>query len=154
MHCFAFSGFRSPPTKPRTPRLVRLERFELPTTCLEGRCSIQLSYRRSSTCEIELLGCKLAIPGQNLHPNLLANSSLNFDPRQWSGQRDLNPRPPAPKAGALAKLRYAPFSDKDYSIGFLLYSQAYSYNFLNCILELFSIRTLNFLHSPFVGQFP
>ena len=28
----------------------------------------------------------------------------------WSGRRDLNPRPPAPKAGALAKLRYAPFS--------------------------------------------
>src|SRR5665648_638212 len=26
--------------------LVRLERFEPPTSCLEGRCSIQLSYRR------------------------------------------------------------------------------------------------------------
>ena len=27
----------------------------------------------------------------------------------WSGQEDLNLRPPAPKAGALAKLRYAPY---------------------------------------------
>ena len=26
--------------------MVRLERFELPTHGLEGRCSIQLSYRR------------------------------------------------------------------------------------------------------------
>ena len=26
----------------------------------------------------------------------------------WSGRRDLNPGPPAPKAGALAKLRHAP----------------------------------------------
>ena len=28
----------------------------------------------------------------------------------WSGQQDLNLRPPAPKAGALAKLRYTPMS--------------------------------------------
>jgi hypothetical protein len=27
-------------------RLARLERFELPTRCLEGSCSIHLSYRR------------------------------------------------------------------------------------------------------------
>jgi hypothetical protein len=26
----------------------------------------------------------------------------------WSGCRDLNPGPPAPKAGALTKLRYIP----------------------------------------------
>ena len=26
----------------------------------------------------------------------------------WSGRRDSNPRPPAPKAGALTKLRYSP----------------------------------------------
>lgn len=31
--------------------------------------------------------------------------------KSWSGQRDSNPRPPAPKAGALAKLRYAPIGD-------------------------------------------
>jgi hypothetical protein len=27
-------------------KLARLERFELPTRCLEGSCSIHLSYRR------------------------------------------------------------------------------------------------------------
>ena len=31
----------------------------------------------------------------------------------WSGQRDSNPRPPAPKAGALARLRYAPIPNED-----------------------------------------
>ena len=31
--------------------------------------------------------------------------------KSWSGQRDSNPRPPAPKAGALAKLRYAPIDN-------------------------------------------
>ena len=39
---------------------------------LEGRCSIRLSY------------------GRRTDP-----------PSDWSGQRDSNPRPPAPKAGAL-----------------------------------------------------
>jgi hypothetical protein len=29
-------------------------------------------------------------------------------PPTWSGWRDSNPRPPAPKAGALTKLRYIP----------------------------------------------
>ena len=76
--------------------LVRLERFEPPTTCLEGRCSIQLSYRRSSRITI-------VNPGYHFNRGRLEKS--------WSGQRDLNPRPPAPKAGALAKLRYAPIGD-------------------------------------------
>jgi hypothetical protein len=31
------------------------------------------------------------------------NNTMN-----WSGWRDSNPRPPAPKAGALTKLRYIP----------------------------------------------
>ena len=51
---------------------VRLKGFEPLAHCLEGSCSIQLSYRRKS------------------------------------GREDSNLRPPAPKAGALAKLRYAP----------------------------------------------
>jgi hypothetical protein len=29
--------------------MARLERLELPTRCLEGSCSIQLSYRRNKT---------------------------------------------------------------------------------------------------------
>ncbi len=28
--------------------------------------------------------------------------------KNWSGRADLNGRPPAPKAGALTRLRYAP----------------------------------------------
>ncbi len=28
--------------------------------------------------------------------------------RNWSGCRDLNPGPPAPQAGALARLRHSP----------------------------------------------
>ena len=76
--------------------LVRLERFEPPTTCLEGRCSIQLSYRRSSRITI-------VNPSYHFNRGRLGKS--------WSGQRDSNPRPPAPKAGALAKLRYAPIGD-------------------------------------------
>ena len=31
--------------------------------------------------------------------------------KKWSGREDLNLRPPAPKAGALAKLRHAPTFD-------------------------------------------
>ena len=30
--------------------------------------------------------------------------------KKWSGRADLNGRPPAPKAGALTRLRYAPTS--------------------------------------------
>ena len=35
---------------------------------------------------------------------------MNYELRtkKWSGRADLNGRPPAPKAGALTRLRYAP----------------------------------------------
>ncbi|GEM_PF-4274700 len=36
---------------------------------------------------------------------------LNSD--EWSGRRDLNPRPPGPKPGALTRLRYAPNSNRN-----------------------------------------
>ena len=36
---------------------------------------------------------------------------LSYTRIKWSGREDLNLRPPAPKAGALAKLRYAPLTD-------------------------------------------
>ncbi len=34
--------------------------------------------------------------------------SLEFKGINWSGRADLNCRPPAPKAGALTRLRYSP----------------------------------------------
>src|SRR5580658_1438343 len=38
----------------------------------------------------------------------LAAPSKPYDLHVWSGWRDSNPRPPAPKAGALTKLRHIP----------------------------------------------
>ena len=35
---------------------ARLERFELPTLCLEGRCSIHLSYRRALFFALDAIG--------------------------------------------------------------------------------------------------
>ena len=61
---------------------VKAEGFEPSTACLEGRCSIQLSY-----ASITL--------GKNL-----------------SGWQDSNLRPPAPQAGAITELRYTPKKNK------------------------------------------
>ena len=59
--------------------------FEPVTVCLEGRCSIQLSYATRM------------LKGQRGKPC-------------WplSGWQDSNLRPPAPKAGAITGLRYTP----------------------------------------------
>ena len=67
---------------------ARLERLELPTRCLEGSCSIHLSYRRTESSE--------------------ERSGDRLGPGQISGRTDLNRRPPAPKAGALTRLRHSP----------------------------------------------
>jgi hypothetical protein len=57
---------------------VKAEGFEPSTACLEGRCSLQLSY---------------------------ASIALEYF---LSGWQDSNLRPPAPKAGAITELRYTP----------------------------------------------
>ncbi len=68
------------PLSYRRPLIGAGEEDRTPIAGLEGRCS---------TIE--------------LHP--LASISGG---KRWSGREDLNLRPPAPKAGALAKLRHAP----------------------------------------------
>ena len=73
--------------------LARLRGLEPLTRGLEGRCSVQLSYRRKKRSAGLLSCCLFAwAPARST----------------WSGRADLNCRPPAPKAGALTRLRYAP----------------------------------------------
>ena len=58
--------------------------FEPKTYCLEGSCSIQLSYGTSKIKK----GDEISSP--------------------MSGRQDSNLRPPGPKPGAMTGLRYAP----------------------------------------------
>ena len=73
------------------------EGFEPSTACLEGRCSIQLSYAPIFlTKNVKTLsGWHSDSNRKNLKPHL-------------SGWQDSNLRPPAPKAGAITELRYTP----------------------------------------------
>ncbi|MEN9910250.1 MAG: hypothetical protein RLZZ540_3409 [Bacteroidota bacterium] len=64
-----------------TRLFVNAEGFEPSTACLEGRCSIQLSY---------------------------ASIFFKTYGKVLSGWQDSNLRPPAPKAGAITGLRYTP----------------------------------------------
>jgi hypothetical protein len=44
-----FAAIASPNAEGGLGAMVRPERLELPTLCSEGRCSIQLSYGRTTT---------------------------------------------------------------------------------------------------------
>lgn len=74
--------------KLRIVELVRPAGLEPATLALEGRCSIQLSY------------------GRSFEPRVLSEKESKSE--IWSEWRDSNPRPPVPKTGALARLRYTP----------------------------------------------
>jgi hypothetical protein len=50
--------------------------------------------------------------GQTILEATLAVLGKPCDLLVWSGWRDSNPRPPAPKAGALTKLRYIPWTSR------------------------------------------
>ena len=95
--------------------MARLAGFEPATLGLEGRCSIQMSYRRF---EVIRLQSNITATIEKNQSNLKSLTKFLLTPNHsnitfWSGQRDSNPRPPAPKAGALARLRYAPIPNED-----------------------------------------
>ena len=94
----------------RPARLVRAipVGFEPTTACLEGRCSIQLSYG--------ILAAKIAAERDAQSTELKGRRTKTSQRRTppeggvlvLSGRCDSNTRPPAPKAGTLTGLRYAP----------------------------------------------
>ena len=68
--------------------MARLERFELPTHCLEGSCSIRLSYRR--------------ILCQGIKPQLKNIELINQTVLKMERVMGIEPTQPAWKAGILA----------------------------------------------------
>ncbi len=101
--------------RPCAQPTVRQEGIEPPAHSLEGCCSIRLSYwrkHRQNNWMNGLLDCWIAktMELRAIHRttnNPLIHQSNNASLR-GSGQQELNLRPPAPKAGALAGLRHAP----------------------------------------------
>ena len=51
-------------------------------------------------------------PPQELGHSIILFITLHSSLYLWSGRADLNGRPPAPKAGALTRLRYAPILNR------------------------------------------
>jgi hypothetical protein len=94
---------------------VTPKRFERLTDCLEGSCSIQLSYGVNTLFQYsEAIGTldRPAPKGGMLYPTELRsqkeNPLSNLPRGLMSGWQDSNLRPPGPKPGAMTGLRYTP----------------------------------------------
>ena len=62
---------------------------------------------RRGQCRLLLFKLTVKRRSNDLERPLMVRNQLS-DLGKWSGWRDSNPRPPAPKAGALTKLRHIP----------------------------------------------
>ena len=84
--------------------------FEPSTYGLEGRCSIQLSYRLIFLTTPKTNCFRKAGDGNRTHVSSLEGwcSTIELHPHDVSGWQDSNLRPPGPKPGALAKLSHTP----------------------------------------------
>ena len=92
--------------------LTSLGGFEPSTYGLEGRCSIQLSYRLISLL-MRTSRFQTRSGWWESNPRIQLGRLVFYywtTPAGWSGWQDSNLRPPGPKPGALAKLSHTPIS--------------------------------------------
>ena len=66
-----------------THRMARLERLELPTYCLEGSCSIQLSYKRMSKKMERVMGIEPTRPAWKAGILPLNYTRISFNAWIW-----------------------------------------------------------------------
>jgi hypothetical protein len=71
-------------------------------------CSLANSLRISSMLEFAFMHFLEQLPDHGAAPCLSEGRCWQMEGEKWSGRRDLNSRPLAPQASALAGLRYAP----------------------------------------------